>query len=109
MPASQQEVCEETHTGILVPGGVIEHPKHGHNAIGVAIGTPDIAACRPDVMHGQANTASTLGYACTLFQGVIDALQPANTSYYLSMFSNSPASSMHMTLDKDLWCLEATV
>ena len=60
-----------------IPGSVIEYSEHGHNAIGVAIGTPDVAACGSNIVHGQPNTASTLRYACTLFQRVIDALQPA--------------------------------
>lgn len=76
---------------VSVPGGVVEHPKHGHNAIGVAIGAPDVAACRSDVVHGQPNTASTLGYACTLFQCVIDALQPACTACYNCGNSDSVA------------------
>lgn len=34
------------------PGSVIEHSQHGYNAIGVAIGAPDVAACGPNVVHG---------------------------------------------------------
>lgn len=58
-----------------VPCSVIEDTEHGHNAIGVAIGSPDVAACGSDVVHGQSNATSTLGDASTLFQRVIDALQ----------------------------------
>lgn len=65
---------------MLLPGSVIEYSEHGHNAVGVAISAPNIAPCRPDVVHGQPNTASTLGYACTLLQCVINALQPACTA-----------------------------
>jgi len=58
-----------------VPCSVIEDTEHGHNAIGVAIGSPDVAACGSDVVHGQSNATSTLGDASTLFQRVVDALQ----------------------------------
>lgn len=48
------------HVRTAIPGSVIEHSQHGHNAIGVAIGAPDVAACGPNVVHGQPNAASTL-------------------------------------------------
>ncbi|KAA6419076.1 MAG: hypothetical protein FRX49_10816 [Trebouxia sp. A1-2] len=58
-----------------LPCSVIEDTEHGYNAIGVAIGPPDVAARGPDVVHGQPNATRTLGDASTLFQRVIDALQ----------------------------------
>lgn len=58
-----------------LPCSVIEDTQHGYNAIGVAIGSPNVAASGPDVVHGQPNATRTLGDASTLFQRVIDALQ----------------------------------
>ncbi len=58
-----------------LPCSVIEDTEHGYNAIGVAIGPPDVAARGSDVVHGQPNATRTLGDASTLFQRVIDALQ----------------------------------
>lgn len=48
------------HGRSMIPGSVVEHSQHGHNAIGVAIGAPDVAACGPNVVHGQPDAASTL-------------------------------------------------
>lgn len=59
----------------VIPSCVVEDSEHGHNAIGVAICPPNVAACRSDVVHCQPNPASTLGDARTLFQCVVDALQ----------------------------------
>ena len=48
------------HVKTKIPGSVIEHSQHGHNAIGVAIGASDVAACGPNVVHGQSDPTSTL-------------------------------------------------
>ena len=63
-----------------VPSSIVEDSQHGDNAVGVAICASDVAASGSDVMHGQANAASTFGYACTLFESVIDALHVHSAS-----------------------------
>ena len=60
---------------LSVPGCVVEHSEHGHNAIGVPIRSSNVAACGSDVVHSKANATSTLGDACTLLQCVVNPLQ----------------------------------
>ena len=62
------------------PGGIIEDTEHGHNAIAGAVGAPDVAACGPDVVDGQANAARTLGDGSALLQRVVDALHDSRHS-----------------------------
>ncbi len=56
------------------PCSVIEHPQHRDNAVGVAIGAPDVASDGTNVVDGKPDAPSGLGDAGALLQGVIDAL-----------------------------------
>lgn len=71
-----------------IPCSVVEDPEHGHNAVGVAVGAPDVTASGSNVVHGQPNAAGTLGYASTLFQCVINPLQAQHTWLVTSMLPN---------------------
>ena len=85
-----------TRTG-RTPCSVIENPEHGHDAIGVAVGASDVAAGGSDVVHGQPDAASTLGYACTLFQCVVNPLQAQHTWLAASTLPNvAPLESERM-------------
>merc|ERR1719470_615246 len=59
---------------VHVPGGVVEDPEHGDQAVAVAIGTGNIGSSSSDTVHVQTNTSSRLGDEGTLLQGVVDAL-----------------------------------
>ena len=51
---------------------IVENSKHGHNAIGVAVGTRDIATSSPDIVNVESDSTGTLGDHSASFQSVIN-------------------------------------
>merc|ERR1719500_1454665 len=57
-----------------IPGGVVEDPEHGDQAVAVTISTGNIGTSGSNAVHVQANTSSRLRDEGALLQGVVDAL-----------------------------------
>lgn len=55
-----------------VAGRVIEHAEHGDDAVGRAVGAPDVGADGADVVDRQADASGGLGNAGALLERVID-------------------------------------